>query len=418
MKILFINKHDTHGGAAIAAWRLQETLQGKYHTDNQILCGIKHSDCARVFATRKKGIENFLERGINFGLCQAGLQYFWFPFSTKRILRLTSEFQPDIISLHNIHGGFFKTSLLEKLSDIAPLVWTLHDMWAFTANGAYTGGDDSWKRMKSGKDERKQFPAIGLNTGNYLLQRKKRIYANSRLSIACPSKWMQEQAGQSPALSGKDIHHIPNGVNLNRFCPPKDKAQVRQTLGITPDQKILLLFSEKVFGDERKGGNGLLTMLKKLDTIDNNDVVLLTIGGGKLPLTLQHIKLQSLGYLSEEHQIIKALQASDLFVFPTREDNLPNTLVEAIACGLPCVTYDVGGCGEIIKDGVNGILVNSGDTEAFFNGIKQLLQQPERLQSLSLNARKYAAENFDVQLMAKRYYDLFTLLVVSSPLND
>src|SRR5699024_1696610 len=154
------------------AWRLQEGLYEKYHTTNKLLCGIKFSDLDFVKETRKKGWENFLERGFNFGFNQLGLQYFWFPFSTGRILEFTQKFQPDIISLHNLHGGFFKTTLLKELSVVAPLVWTLHDMWAFTASGAYTGGDESWKEMKRGRQERKQFPAIGIDTGRFLIRRK------------------------------------------------------------------------------------------------------------------------------------------------------------------------------------------------------------------------------------------------------
>lgn len=376
-----------------------------------MLCGIKHSFNEHVFETRKKGLENFLERAVNFGFSQAGLQYYWFPFSTRSILRLTKDFQPDVISLHNIHGGFFKISLLQRLSAQAPLVWTLHDMWAFTANGAYTGGDESWKAMKKGKNERGQFPAIGLNTGNFLLRRKKNIYAKSRLTIACPSVWIQEQARQSPVFLNKKIYHIPNGVNLELFKPAEDRSQVRKLFGIAPDKKVLLLFSEKIFGDERKGGDNLLEVLRKLDTVENRQTILLTIGSGNLPVSFQFLEVQSLGYLSDKKQIITALQAADLFVFPTREDNLPNTLIEAIACGLPCVTYDVGGCGEIIKDTVNGLLVPAGDTEAFEQAVKQLLHEPEKLKLMGLNARKYAVEYFDVRLMAERYYFLFKGLI-------
>lgn len=407
MKILFINKYDKHGGAAIAAWRLQEVLHEKYQTDNRILCGIKSSNAEFVNATRKKGLQNLSERIVNVGMNRVGLQYFWFPFSTGTILQTAKKFQPDVISLHNLHGGFFKTSLLRELSKIAPLIWTLHDMWAFTANSAYAGNDGSWKLMKSGKGERKQFPAIGLNTGNYLLKRKQKIYTDSRLSIVCPSEWMQRQARQSPALSGKEIHHIPNGIDLRRFCPATNKEKAKTLLGIASAQKVLLLFSEKIFEDERKGGSDLIEVIKKLDVEKNDDVVLLTIGAGKLKLPLRYLKMKPLGYLSKEAQIIEALQASDLFVFPTRADNLPNTLIEALACGLPSVTYDVGGCGEIIVDGLNGILIAAGDTTAFFNGIKDLLDRPEKLKEMQKNARKYAEQHFNIALMAEQYYALF-----------
>ncbi len=409
MKILFINKHDIRGGAAIAAWRLQEALQQHYHTDNRLLAGLRSGTDERVIETRHKGVENFLERGLNYGLNRIGIQYFWFPFSTNRILHYATAFQPDIISLHNLHGGYFKTSLLEPLSDIAPLVWTLHDMWPFTANGAYTFGEESWKQLKSGAGEHRQFPTIGINTGNFLIKRKKKIYENSNLTLVGPSQWIQDMARQSPVFSGKQVLHISNGIPLNRFCPPKDKDNIRRTLGITPDQKVLLLFSENI-KDPRKGGADLLEALNGLDHPENQQITLLIIGKGRLPASFQYLKSKSLGYLSKEKDIIAALQASDLFVFPTREDNLPNTLIEAIACGLPCITYDVGGCGEIIKNGENGLLVSLGDKQALQRAIAELLSHPNQLKTMRKKARDWAEAHFDVQLMAQKYYLLFEKL--------
>lgn len=354
-----------------------------------------------------------LERGTNFLFNQLGLQYVWFPFSTKRILKFAKEFQPDIISLQNIHSGYFKTSLIAELSKIAPVVWTLHDMWAFTANAAYTFGDESWKHMRSGKQERKQFPTIGLNTGNWLLKRKKKIYSKSNLSVVCPSQWLQQLAQQSPAFQGKEILHIPNGIDTKRFCPPLDKNKCKQELGISPEQQVLLLSAEKLTQSERKGGTELLEILKSLDRETTSPVTLLTLGHGTLPVTFQHLRIKAMGYISELKQIIQALQASDLFLFPSKADNLPNTLVEAIACGVPCITYDVGGCREIVKNELSGLIVPAGQPELFLHAILRLLDHPDMLASMRITARKQAVENFDVQLMAERYFALFKAL--SSP---
>ena len=157
MKTLFINKYDTLGGAAKAAFRLNLGLRKYLNYDNYFLVGIKASNLEYVYKTRESGFENLVERGINFATNLIGFQYKWFPFSTRKIISVVRELKPDIISLHNIHGGYFKTSLIKELSKYAPIVWTLHDMWAFTANAAYTLGDDSWKSLKAGKKEKKYF---------------------------------------------------------------------------------------------------------------------------------------------------------------------------------------------------------------------------------------------------------------------
>lgn len=407
MKILFINKYDTNGGAAIAAWRLHEALQKEYHTQNAFLVGIKRSGYDFVHETRKKGVENMLEKGINFLLNQLGLQYIWFPFSTNNILKFAYSFKPDIIALQNIHGGYFDTTLIKKLSGIAPIVWTLHDMWAFTGNAAYTFGDESWKQMRGGKKEHKHFPPTGFNNGKWLLERKQHIYKNSHLTIVCPSEWLQKLALQSPVLAGKKIWHIPNGVDTSLFCPAENKDQIKQELGISPKQKVLLFTAEKLMQSEQKGGTALLEILKKLDQEIAVPVTLLTLGHGNLPPSFGQLKVRPLGYVSEKKQIIKALQASDLFLFPTKADNLPNTLIEAIACGLPCITYDIGGCGEIIKDEVNGFLVPPFQVNPFVEAIKRLLEDQNKLAAFSEAARKYAVENFEVSKMARRYFEVF-----------
>lgn len=407
MKILFINKYDTSGGAAIAAWRLHEALQKSYKTENAFLVGIKRSGYDFVYETRKKGLENTLEKGMNFLFNKFGLQYVWFPFSTKRILKFTKSFHPDIIALQNIHGGYFDTTLIKKLSGMAPIVWTLHDMWAFTGNAAYTFGDESWKQMQGGAKEHKHFPQTGFNNGKWLLQRKKDIYTKSRLTIVSPSEWLQKLALQSPVLKGKKILHIPNGIDTSLFCPAENKVQIKQEFGISPEQKVLLFTAEKLMQSEQKGGAALLEILKKLDQEMAMPVTLLTLGQGNLPLTFEQLKVKPLGYVSDQKQIIKALQASDLFLFPTKADNLPNTLIEAIACGLPCITYDVGGCGEIIKNGENGFLVPPFEVNPFVEAIKGLLEDQNKFVTFSDVARKYAVENFEVSEMARRYFEVF-----------
>lgn len=410
MRILFLNKYDIHGGAAIAAWRLLLGLKEDFNADIKLLCGIKKSNYSFVNPTRQAGIENLFERVVNFGMNQVGLQYVWFPFSTKRILKMTKEFQPDIIFMHNIHSGYVDLSLLPKLSKLAPLVWTLHDMWAFTANGAYIGNDDSWKQMKSCKDERKQFPEIGLNTGNWLLQRKKRIYEQSDITFVCPSNWLRNLASQSPLLHNKKVHQLFNGVDTDCFSPSPNKLESKSSLGISSDEIVILFYAQNI-KDPRKGGADLIKILNQLDASKTDKVTLLTIGSGKLEMSFNYLKVKEVGYVSGDKSIAHIIQAADIFLFPTFEDNLPNTLIEVSACGIASLSYDAGGCGEIVINSYNGLLSPIGDTDHFLKNLIYLLNNPSVLKNMQSNARLHALENFDIHKSAKSYFGLFKKLI-------
>jgi glycosyltransferase involved in cell wall biosynthesis len=411
MKILFINKYDVSGGAAIAAWRLHERLESSCGTEDAFLVGIKRSPSGKVHLTRRPGFESIMERGINLLLNKAGLQYVWFPFSTGRIRRFAAAFKPDIIALQNIHGGYFQTTLVAELSSLAPVVWTLHDMWAFTGNAAYTFGDERWKQLRGGKGERRHFPAIGLETGHLLLKRKQKIYAGSRLTVVCPSRWLQRLAQQSPVFAGKLIKWIPNGIDTAFFCPPENKSAAKTALGIAPDRKVLLLSAEKLLKSDYKGGRDLLEILKLLDHAASGEITLLTLGHDPLPASYTHLQVKSMGYISEERQILQALQASDVYLHTARADNLPNTLIEAISCGVPCIAFDVGGCGEIVRDGENGCLIAPFDHALFADRVQYLIRNTQVHEQFSGNASRIARENFDLQMMSRRYFELFKALL-------
>ncbi|MGH2642791.1 MAG: glycosyltransferase [Chitinophagaceae bacterium] len=408
MKILFINKYDISGGAAIAAWRLHEQLVKVRNTDDRFVVGIKRSASEKVVSTRKPGLENKIEKGVNLVLNQLGLQYKWFPFSTRKIIKYAREFNPDIISLHNIHGGYFETALIKKLSEIAPIVWTLHDMWAFTANAAHTFGDESWRQMKPGKKERKLFPSIGLPLGKKLLKDKKKIYQQSNLTVVTPSKWLFSLASQSPLLKGKKVVQIYNGIDLNKF-KLSDKAKAKKQLGLDPSLKVISFSAEKLMDSEHKGGKLLMEVLHLLDKAEQS-ICILTIGGGHIQHDFKHIQIREMGYITDEAQYIQCLQASDLYIHPTKADTLPNTLIEAIACGIPCITFDVGGCTEIIQNNENGFVIERGNASVFAKSIQYLSGDKDLYLEFSQNARKIAQKKFDVQTMAEQYFALFESL--------
>jgi glycosyltransferase involved in cell wall biosynthesis len=417
MKILFINTVDIEGGAAIAAYRLNKELEGLYGTENLLVVGKKVSNDANVFDTRRnKGevageIKTFIEYLLNKLFNKLGLQYRCFPFSSRYIIKKAREFKPDIISLHNIHGGYFRTPLLKRLSKVAPIVWTLHDMWAITANAAHTFGDESWKHLKSGKDEKNIYPFLGIDTGNWLIKQKKKIYRKSDLYFVTPSQWLFQLAKEAPVLAGKEdrVFLIPHGIDLELF-KKRDKKSCRRALGIAEDAKVFMFSSaDDISKSSWKGGKLLLDILAAIDAKTNETIDILVLGRGRMESLahLKNLKVHHLGFINSEQFLPVLFSACDLVIYPSRADSLGLVLVEAIACETPCITFRVGGCVDVIRDDVNGHVVEPFDVETFADKTLALLANEEKLRNMSVNARQWAETHFSLAAMAKKYHGLF-----------
>jgi len=417
MKVLFINKYDVTGGAGITATRLAQGLQIMGDVDIRFLVGVRRSSDVSVTATRQSRVEEFIERGVNVLTSAAGFQYVWFPFSTERIRRHTFDWKPDVVSVHNLHGGYFDLALLKEISTLAPIVWTMHDMWAFTANSAHTFGDVSWRSMRPGPDEHRQFPRIGIRNGSWLLRRKDRIYRHSRLSFVGPSEWIVSLARQSPLLSDKKVHHIPNGIDTDIFSP-RDRSAARGRLGVPMDASVVAFGAEKILASSHKGGRLLVEILRELDSRLREPLHLLLFGRQSSSLREKGwnmIRMHPVGYVKDEADLAEILSAADVFIHPSRADTFPVTLLEATACGVPCVTYAVGGCPEIVLHGRNGFAVMNHDAKAFVDRVLELLADAGLRRSFSQEAVKIARERFSIGQMADGYKRLFEAVQGMAP---
>lgn len=415
MKILFINTYDTLGGAAIAATRLNKGLQKHFSTENYALVGQKESDDPAVFGTRTHRIEavgsmkTAIESLVDAVFNKLGYQYQYFPFSSPYILKKAKSLSPDIISLHNTHGGYFKTTLLRKLSKMAPVFWTLHDMWSFTANAAHTFGDESWKYLKSGKREKDVYPRIGINRGSWLLKQKKRICRQSDIHLVTPSNWLYRLAEETPVFEGKPISRIAHGVDLDLF-KMNDQAACRRAFGIRENAQVVMLSSaEDLWRSYWRGGELLVDLLRSIDSKARHPIDVLVLGKGRLPMPdeSKNLRIHRIGYVHSERITAAVLCAADLFINAARAETLSLAMIEAIACGTPCVAFDVGGCEDIVKNGVSGYLVDAFDSEAFASKTVELLHNRAELKGLSQTSRKWAEAHFSLVEMVESYHDLF-----------
>ncbi len=400
MKPLHINQSDILGGAAIAGYRLHQGLLN-LGIDSRLLVGKTQLKSDRIATVqRKHRWENQLSRFSN----RLGLNY----------LNLISSFdipkhkfyqEADILNFHNLHSGYFNYLAIPNLTKSKPAVFTLHDMWSFTGHCAYSYDCDRWK-VGCGKClYLDSYPAVTRDNTKWEWRLKNWVYQSSNIIVVTLSKWLTEQVKQS-ILNRFPIHHIPNGVNTQAY-QPLDRDLCRKVLDIPPESKVLM-FGAQNLNDSRKGGDLLLKALKTLPQSLKAEIVILTMGrsNNKVIETIG-LKTISLGYLSSDRLKSVAYSAADLFVFPTRADNLPLVLQESMACATPMVSFKVSGVPDLVRHGITGYLSPPEDTQDMSNRIIELLEDNALREQMSQNCRAIALEEYSIGLQAQRYIELY-----------
>ncbi len=399
MNIVQINQSDVLGGAGIACYRLHQGLL-KQGIESHLLVGTLTVENERISAiSRKIKLENQLSRINSF----LGLNYLNI-ISSFDIVKNSFYQSADILIFHNLHTGYFNYLALSKLTKEKPAILVLHDMWAFTGHCSYSYDCEKWQ-SGCGKCPYPEIPPK-IKRDNTAIEWKLKnwVYTNSNLTIICPSQWLTNEAIKS-ILNRFNIHHIPHGINLESY-QPLDKEKCRFLLGIPNDKKVLLFVSQR-FNDERKGGDLLIQSLAKLPPSLKENTLLLILGNETEKVSqLVDIPNINLGYVSNDRLKSIAYSASDLFLFPTRADNLPLVLQESMACGTPIISFDVGGVSDLVRHNITGYLAKNENITEFTEGIIKLLEDDQLRAKLSSNCREIALNEYDLDLQVKRYLEI------------
>jgi glycosyltransferase involved in cell wall biosynthesis len=406
MNILHVNTKDAAGGAARAMYRLHTGLGQLGHT-SRILVGRKSDDGDLVREISPRGSARWIvDKGVNSLSEFVGLQYLAIP-STRRLPREPWWQQAEVVNLHNTHGGYFDLTALPGLSRRKPLIWTLHDMWAFTGHCAYDMGCGRWPTGCGACPRLHDELALRWDTTALLWRLKKWIYARSQLTIVTPSRWLANLVRSSPLLDRFDVHCIPNSVDTGQYAP-LDRALARQALALPQDLQLIMFSSEQV-DNQRKGGQLLERVVARLVHEQGGRLGLLVLGaGGERWKKVSSVPAYDIGTVFHERMIALCYAAADVFVLPTLADNLPNVLLEGMACGTPCVSFDVGGVGEVVRHMQTGYLARPGDEDDLLRGIELLLVDDEIRRRLSANAREVALTEYTLGVQAHRYAELYS----------
>ena len=400
MNVLHVNQSDVSGGAAIASYRLHQGLLAQ-GIDSRLLVGKVETNGDRVAAVPARGHLESLLIGIvrRFGMNYVAI------VSTFKILRQAFYQNADLLNFHNLHPGYFNYLAISALTKNKPAVYTLHDMWSFTGHCAYSYDCDRWK-IGCGKCPYPNiYPAVQRDSTRLEWKLKNWAYSYSNLSVVAPSRWLTQQAKHS-MLNRFPIYHIPNGINTQAY-QPLDRQQCRSLLGIPTGIKVLMVGATSLAA-KRKGGELLLGALSSLPGSLKAEIVLLFLGkGGEAIANSAGIAALNLGYVSSDRLKSIAYSAADLFIYPTRADNLPLMLQESMACGTPMVSFKVGGVPDLVRPGISGYLARPEDTQDFCDGIMQLLEDEPRWEKMSQNCRQIALAEYSLELQTQRYIELY-----------
>jgi len=416
MRIVHLCKNDLQGGAARAAYRLHKGLQ-QSGCDSSMFVVSKTSDDASVSAFSKPmNLANVVQRGLR-QIClarrfdkysksrPAGLELFSDDRCTfgRSILGQMCGF--DVINLHWVPGFVDYKSFFRGIPGSAVVVWTLHDMNPFTGGCHYNLG---CARYLQGCGK---CPQLGSSQegdlSSDIWHRKRNVFASiptPSLRIVAPSKWLASEAKASPILHKFPVSVIPNGLDLEEFAP-RNRASVRELLGVPQDARVLLFVAEDV-GNQRKGFALLVEAVARCARNIPN-LLVMSLGQNR-PSVPAGVDCRHIGPVNNDQFLSMVYSAADLFAICSLQDNLPNTVLEAMACGIPIVGYAVGGIPDMVRNEVNGLTVTPGDAQALADAICTVLGNKDRCTEMGVNARRIAIQDYSVEQQARRYGELYS----------
>jgi glycosyltransferase involved in cell wall biosynthesis len=416
MKVVIVNVYEKAGGAAKAANRLHKGLVSQ-GVESTMLVQVKQSDDNSI-AGPISGIqktESFIRPYLDalpVKLYRNRTNTIFYPaIIPGRIRRYVNKYPPDIVNFHWVINGMIRVEDLKRIN--VPIVWTIHDAWLFTGGCTYPM-DCVRYRESCGA-----CPELGSkrerDLSRWVMVRKERAWKNLDIVVVSPSRWLAKEAASSRLFSDSDIRVIPNGLDLDIYRP-HDKKTARHLLGLPEEKTIILFGAVSSTSDRRKGFsilNEAISILKEYSASKDLHVVIFGASGPSENMDLA-IPTAYLGHLEDELTMSLLYSAADLFVAPSIQDNLPNTVMEAAACGTPSVAFNIGGLKDLIDHMKTGFLVEELSAIGLAKSLGQTLSEKGRLIDFGFAAREKAVKEYSCQLSAKRYNELYNEIAETS----
>lgn len=412
MKVLHINTSATAGGAAIAARRIIRAeerygIEASLYTRHDTPAGLQAGNGQWNFVMERLGV--WLHESLR-------LRHLWAidPATHGTDITQLSEFQEaDIIHLHWINQGMLSLQGLEQLRRSGkPIVWTMHDMWPFTGVCHHADECLAWQDGTACAHCR-----FNSRLARRTYERKQALYdmEGQPITFVACSHWLADKAQSAPLLRRHRVTAIPNPIDVHFYRPLEhevgehgggvltvapSREALRQRLGLPADRRLILFIAYKAT-DPNKGLNYLLDATRDMDA----DLVIVGRCESSPSSAGRQGRLYIRGLVNDRHEVRSLYQACDVLAMPTLKDNLPNTIVEAMACGLPCVGFSIGGLPEMIDHMGNGYLANYLDTADLRRGLDTILAADRR--TMQSAARLKAIQTYSEASVASRYTHLY-----------
>lgn len=407
MKIVHINTYDSGGGAAIAASRHCEAMLQAGYEARMIVASqsnkgvpwisdmgksgiIKHLFTSRVELWRQRSSSPF----ATWSIASAGLNISAHPW-----LR-----EADAIVLHWINGGMMSIKGVKQILQIGkPVYWYFHDMWPMTGGCHHSLGCEKFC-SKCGS-----CPMLFNRQGSHsnadlsfkTFHKKMKSWSSyDNLHVLTPSSWLADCARRSALFGHRPINVLVNPLDTNIF-KPLDKVMARRAFNLPVNRK-LILFGAATPHSPYKGWQFLQSALEYIDPAEAQCVVFGNSEDQKFETG--RMTLHPVGRLSDPWALMLLYNACDVFVSPSQADNYPNVLVEAMACGLPCVGFNIGGIPDIVRNGSSGVIAEDVTGKALATAISKALANSSYL---SRNARAQIEKTNSYSTIAAAYRELF-----------
>jgi glycosyltransferase involved in cell wall biosynthesis len=437
LRILQVNTNDLGGGASKVARDLFQACR-HYGHDAWMAVGEKYSDDSFVIripnreaqgswsqfwwrlyrsttivnrpeTSLQRLLRTLAEPGRAINLVR-GVEHFGYP-GVHSLLQACQP-APQIVHCHNLHGGYFDLRILPWLTKRTHTILTLHDAWLLSGHCAHSLTCDRWKIGCGSCPDLSLYPAVLRDATAYNWQRKRDIFAQSRLFVATPSQWLMRKVEQSilaPAIIEAKV--IPNGVDTSIFRPG-NKAAIRAKLGFPHNMHIVLSASNGVRHNTWKDYATMRSaIVQAAAAMPDQPLLFVALGEEAPPEQIGRTSIQFVPYQNDPGNVALYYQAADVYMHAARADTFPSVILEALACGTPVVATAVGGIPEQVDHAQNGFLVPLGDAEALAAHLVQILSNETLSQRMSASACESVRRRFTLAQQVGIYLDWYREII-------
>ncbi len=404
LRYVLLSDLEVRGGAGIAAGRLASALAARGHEVHWVCA--EADGRAHEWRTERVRFEGPL-RVWNTAVSRAPRHvqgYLRSPAAEHILRRMLAELAPDVVNVHNVHGAAWRPTILDAIPPQSRILWTLHDMWSMTGRCAYAY---DCRQFVTGCTATcptpQEYPPLAPALIRSSWLERGAVLRRHRDAIAvAPSRWLAQEA-KAGLWRDHDVAVIPYGVPADEYLPV-DRSTARQALGIHPEGRIIAVMADDLT-DRRKGWRYLEGALRAL-TFPRLTVLLVGGHAPREPLPNGHVAL-ALGRVDHPHLKRAVLGAADCFVHPAPVDNLPNVVLEALACGVPTVAFAIGGLPDMVRPGTTGFLASEVSAEALAEALRAALAVLPSVE-MSQACRRVATTEYAMELQALRYEGLLS----------